>query len=199
MKRLPLVPTLIVLLAVPTMIALGFWQLSRAEWKEALLARLEANATAPTIDAPAALAARKDELSFRRVRARCAAVVELDPTAARSVDGATGYRQLIRCERAPGEPLLVSLGVATDPTARVGVAPGAAFTGRLVPRDGAPVFLLVSETPVGALAAEAPPGPDTIANSHRGYAVQWFLFATMLSVIYGLYLRRRSQDAMPRA
>ncbi|MDO9489844.1 MAG: SURF1 family protein [Sphingomonadaceae bacterium] len=198
MRRLPLVPTLIVLLAVPTMIALGFWQLSRAEWKEALLARLAANASAPTIDAPAALAPRKDELSFRRVRVVCAGVVDLDPTAARSVAGVTGYRQLVRCERAEGEPLLVSLGVATDPAASVSVAPGATFTGRLVPRGSAPVFLLVSDTPVGALAAEAPPGPDTISNSHRGYAVQWFLFALVLSVIYGVYVRRRAGAVMPR-
>lgn len=195
MRRLPLVPTLIVLLAVPTMIALGFWQLSRAEWKEALLARLDANAGAPTIDAPAALSVRKDELSFRRVRAVCTDVVDLDPTAARSVAGVTGYRQLIRCERAQGEPLLVSLGVATDPTASVRVAPGTSFVGRLVPRGSAPVFLLISDTPVGALAAEAPPGPETISNSHRGYAVQWFLFALVLTVIYGVYVRRRAVAA----
>lgn len=195
MKRLPLLPTLIVLIAVPTMIALGFWQLRRAEWKEGLLARLEANANAPLIDAPAALAADKDALSFRRVRAVCTGIVDAAPTAARTADGTTGYRQLVRCERAGAEPLLVSLGVATDPTARVGVAPGASFTGRLVPRDGTPVFLLVSEVPVGALAAEAPPGPDTISNSHRGYAVQWFLFALVLLVIYGAYLRRREGPA----
>ena len=199
MRRLPLVPTLIVLIAVPTMIALGFWQLSRAAWKEGLLARLEANATAPTIDAPAALSPRQDELSFRRVRVVCADVVDLDPTAARSVAGVTGYRQLIRCERARGEPLLVSLGVATDPTARVSVAPGATFTGRLVPRGGDPLFLLVSDAPVGALAAEAPPDPDTISNNHRGYAVQWFLFALVLAVIYGVYLRRQPHAVTPSA
>ena len=199
MRRLPLVPTIIVLLAVPTMIALGVWQLGRAEWKEALLARLAANRTAPMIDAPAELSPRKDELSFRRVRVVCANVVDLDPTAARSVTGITGYRQLVRCERTEGEPLLISLGVATDPTARVDVAPGSAFTGPLVPRSSAPVFLLVSDTPVGALAAEAPPGADTISNSHRGYAVQWFLFALMLSVIYGVYLRRRTGAVAPGA
>lgn len=192
MKRLPLVPTLIVLLAVPVMIALGFWQLRRAEWKEGLLARLEANAAAPLIEAPAELAARKDELSFRKVRATCTEVAARSPTAARSVDGVSGYRQLIFCSRASGEPLLVSLGVAADPAAAVTVAPGAAFSGWLVPRGGTPAFLLVSETPLGALAAEAPPGLDTISNSHRGYAVQWFAFALILSIIYGVYLRRRT-------
>lgn len=191
MKRLPLIPTLFVLIAVPTMIGLGFWQLDRAAWKEGLLARLELNAGAPAIDAPAALSARRDDLSFRRVRVTCDAIAALGPTAARSVDGLAGYRQLARCMPARGDALLVSLGVARDPTARVSVAPGATFTGRLVPRAGNPPFLLVSETPVGALAAEAPPGVDTISNNHRGYAVQWFLFALMLSVIYGAYLRSR--------
>lgn len=191
MRRLPLLPTLLVAIMVPTMIALGLWQLRRAEWKEGLLARLAANAEAPAIDAPADLGRRKDELSFRRVRVRCAGVTDHDPTAARSVDGATGYRQLILCQPAQGERLLVSLGVTTDPTQRVSVTPGAAFTGRLVPRDGEPTFLLVAESPVGALAAEAPPGPDTISNNHRSYAVQWFLFALVLSVIYAIYVRRQ--------
>lgn len=190
MKRLPILPTLLVAIMVPTMIALGFWQLRRAEWKEGLLARLAANAEAPLIDAPAKLTADKESLSFRKVRVTCAGVSAREPTAARSIDGAAGYRQLILCKPAAGEALLVSLGVAADPTQRVGVAPGAAFTGRLVPRSGDPTFLLVAESPVGALVAEAPPGPDTISNSHRGYAVQWFLFALVLSAIYGIYVRR---------
>ena len=38
MRRLPLLPTLVVAAAVATMIALGIWQLRRAEWKERLLA-----------------------------------------------------------------------------------------------------------------------------------------------------------------
>lgn len=191
MRRLPLIPTLIVLLAVPTMVALGFWQLRRAEWKDALLAQLAAHAEAPLLDAPAELAARRDALSFRRVRVACAAVEPRDPSAARSADGVTGYRQTILCRRAAGEPLLVSVGVATDPGLRLAVAPGATFTGRLVPRDGAPAFLLVAERAAGTLAPEVPPSIDTIPNSHRGYAVQWFAFALVLSVIYALYLRRR--------
>ena len=38
-RKLPLIPTLVVLAAVATMVALGIWQLQRAEWKEGLLAR----------------------------------------------------------------------------------------------------------------------------------------------------------------
>ncbi|MFC3711729.1 SURF1 family protein [Sphingoaurantiacus capsulatus] len=190
MRRLPLVPTLLVLLMVPAMIALGFWQLQRAEWKEGLLGRLAANAEAPVIGAPAELAARKDELSFRQVRITCAATHIGAPTAARAASGASGYRQIARCDRAGGEPLLVSLGVASDPTLRPTAIP-VSFTGWLVPREGSPAFLLVPDAPADArLAAEARPSLDTIANNHRGYAFQWFAFAAVLSLIYLIYIRR---------
>lgn len=193
MKRLPLLPTLIVLLAVPTMIALGVWQLQRAEWKSRLLERLAVNAHAPVIEAPADLAAPKDELSFRRVRVVCTRLVDRDPTAARSVDGAAGYRQIRLCQRTAGEPLLVSLGVGSSPD-RVRIPVDGAFVGTLVPRGGTPAFLLVSEAPARPLAREAPPTLDSIPNNHRAYAVQWFLFALILTLVYVAYLRQRHKE-----
>ena len=39
MRRLPMIPTIVVLLAVGTMVALGVWQLQRMAWKDDLLAR----------------------------------------------------------------------------------------------------------------------------------------------------------------
>ncbi len=190
MRRLPLVPTLLVLVMVPTMIALGFWQLHRAEWKEGLLARLAANIEVPAIDAPADLAARKDELSFRQVRVTCAATAAEAPTAARAANGASGYRQLARCTRGGGDTLLVSLGVAANPALRPASIPPS-FTGWLVPRDGDPAFLLVPATAADTrLSAEARPSPETIPNNHRSYAFQWFAFALVLSLIYLIYIRR---------
>ena len=44
LPRLPLVPTLIVAGAVAVMVALGVWQLGRAEWKGDLIARYTAAA-----------------------------------------------------------------------------------------------------------------------------------------------------------
>jgi len=38
-KRLPVIPTIMVVLAVAAMIGLGIWQLQRAQWKEGLIAR----------------------------------------------------------------------------------------------------------------------------------------------------------------
>lgn len=36
----------------------------------------------------------------------------------------------------------------------------------------------------------SPLGVESIPNNHRSYAVQWFLFAVILALIYGLYVRR---------
>jgi surfeit locus 1 family protein len=182
MRRLPLVPTFIVAIAVPMLLALGVWQLQRASWKAQLLDRYAANADAPAIDAPRSLSSLADTLAFRRVRVLCDTVEPRSPVAGRTQAGAAGYRQQILCRRRNGEALFVSVGVASDPTTR--------FTGRLVPRAGAPRFVLIAERPVPPLAAEAPPTLDTIPNNHAAYAAQWFFFALTLGAIYVLYLRR---------
>ena len=201
MRRPPLLPTAIVALAVPALAMLGVWQLDRAQWKEALLGRLAANAQAPVIAKPADLMARRSELSFRRVSTICREVRPWPPSAARSVDGRAGYRQQIWCHEGQGEPVLVSLGVAANPALKVVPAPGAVFTGPLVPRNGHspedPPFVLIAEAPVAPLAAEAPPTLAGIPNNHRAYAVQWFLFAGILMMIYGVWLRQRPKKTAP--
>lgn len=56
--------------------------------------------------------------------------------------------------------------------------------------------LAVADGTVTAGAAQSAwpePSPLSVAavpNNHRAYAVQWFAFAAVLAVIYGLYLRR---------
>jgi surfeit locus 1 family protein len=97
--------------------------------------------------------------------------------------------------------LLVSLGVAPNPALKAMPAPGAVFTGPLVPRNGRspedPPFVLIADAPLAPLAAEAPPTLAGIPNNHRAYAVQWFLFAGILVVIYGLWLRQRPRKMAP--
>jgi surfeit locus 1 family protein len=65
-------PTLLVLALLPVLIGLGFWQLSRAEEKTALLALYEARRSAAALDSPAALldpSANRDP-AYRRVHLR---------------------------------------------------------------------------------------------------------------------------------
>ena len=51
-RRLPLIPTIVVAAAVAVMIGLGVWQLQRAEWKERLIARYTRAETLPPIAWP---------------------------------------------------------------------------------------------------------------------------------------------------
>ena len=51
-RKLPIIPTILVALAVATMIGLGIWQLERRQQKEALLASYAAAAGKPPIGWP---------------------------------------------------------------------------------------------------------------------------------------------------
>ena len=50
---------------------------------------------------------------------------------------------------------------------------------------------LVADGAAPGLQPSARPSIESIPNNHRGYAVQWFLFAATAIVIYLLALRRR--------
>ena len=188
-RRLPTGPTVFVLLTVPVMLALGYWQMFvRAPWKDAVLAQIVASSNAPVIAMPNSLSA---DLAFRRVEVQCASLVSRGiGGAAVGATGVTGYRHLALCKPELGQPVLISLGSARDPKLSIGVPPQGRFTGRLIPRSGTPVYLLISETPLPLLTAERPPGIDSISNNHRSYGLQWWGFALSLFVIYLIYVRR---------
>lgn len=59
-------PTLFVLVSIPVLLALGFWQLQRTYWKDDLIARIEAQLSAPPLPVASAAALPREE--FVRVR-----------------------------------------------------------------------------------------------------------------------------------
>ena len=90
MKRLPVVPTILVALAVAAMIALGVWQLQRRTEKEALLAEL---ARQPVDAARRDRRSRRsgdDALLFRRASAMCLRADQL--ASSRNGAGSAGWR-----------------------------------------------------------------------------------------------------------
>lgn len=211
-RRLPIIATLFVLAAVATMIALGIWQLQRADEKTALLALYQRNAT---LTDPVALPRGgpvPPERLFRQSSGVCLEVTGWRQIGGRATDGTTGYRQLADCRTgAEGPGFVVDLGLAEDaqyqPTWNGGQVEGliveepvegglwASLTGtRPVPRP----MLVVAAPPAGLLAS-TPPDPSGVANNHLAYAVQWFLFAIAAVVIYVLALRQRwrKTDAPP--
>ncbi len=184
------------LLAVPILIGFGVWQLRRAEWKAALLTELAENAVAPmVVISPGVL---PDGLQFRRVR------ISLDcppqtpgARAGRNQAGQNGYVVTLDCTGA-GEPvrLVSGWGERPDSWRRIPAPfppPGEQpVEGVLVESTpGGPArWTLVSGTAPAPLRPAAPPSPDTIANNHVSYAIQWFSFAAILLAIYALYVRR---------
>lgn len=192
MKRVPVVATIVVVLAVCAMIGLGCWQLfDRLPRKEAFLAQLAANPTKPAIPFPAVA---DERLLFRRATATC------PPPAAirRAGAGASGFRLIATC----ASGLQVQLGTTRDP-AKDAAWGGDAVTGYIAHApDARPLIaglfdlaptplMLVADTPPPGLTANARPDLSAIPNSHLAYGIQWFFFAGVAGVIYVLALRRR--------
>jgi len=91
-RRLPLIPTLIVAAAVAVMIGLGIWQLQRAKWKEGLLARYAEAQKLPPIAWPTMPMSDAQLPLFRYATGVC-----LRPIAKRASDGGAvpgGWRDL---------------------------------------------------------------------------------------------------------
>jgi surfeit locus 1 family protein len=192
MRRVPVVPTIVVGLAVAAMIGLGLWQLLvRLPEKEAYLAQLAGNPAKPVVAFPTA---PDDRLLFRRTQATCRPPV----TITRAGAGNAGYRLIASCEGGTK----VQLGTTRDPRATVTWAGGAVRGWISHAPDAAPLIakiwnhgpqelLLVSATPLAGLAANTQPNVGLVPNNHLAYAVQWFVFAGVAMIIYGLAVRRR--------
>lgn len=184
MRKVPILPTLLVLIAAGVMIRLGFWQLDRLHQKEAMLAGYRAaaamNSEAAFPPAPGVL----DSALYRHARADCLQVLELSSRAGENVRGEAGWAHLARCKLANGGEGLIVLGWSRSPNAPQWG--GGQASGMIAPGPR-----LVADPPLAGLEANARPDPANLPNNHLAYAVQWFLFALTALVIYALALRKR--------
>ncbi|WP_341209419.1 SURF1 family protein [uncultured Sphingomonas sp.] len=200
MKRVPVLPTLLVGVAIAAMIALGLWQLlDRRPQKEAFLAQLAANPTLPAVAFPRVA---DETLLFRRSSAFCLEPVSITRAGA----GAAGYRVIALCRTgAEGPGLRVQIGTTRDPVGKVAWRGGKVSGWIAHAPDARPLIaevtqpqvarelMLVAATPAAGLAPNNPPSIESIPNNHLAYAVQWFLFAGVAAVIYVIALRRRGK------
>jgi surfeit locus 1 family protein len=187
-RRLPVLPTVIVLLAVGVMIRLGLWQLDRKDEKEALLANY-AGAQAMSADAIWPRNAEEAERAYyRHARIRCERVGSITPMAGTNARGQSGLSHVATCDLDQGGAANVVLGWSRDPAPRQWS--GGDVAGLIAPGgDAGP--RLIADPPIAGLEANARPDPSTIPNNHLSYAVQWFLFAFVAMVIYSLAVRKR--------
>ncbi len=190
MKRLPIVPTLIVGLAMALMIGLGIWQLHRADWKNALLAQYDANTRLPPIAFPKVPTKADERLLFRRATGLCLQPTSWAMSSGRNRAGLSGWRHIALCRTgAEGPGMAVDLGWSDNDESPKGYS-GGPVSG-VIGSDKQHILLLVADQAAPGLMPSAPPSMAEIANNHLAYAVQWFLFAAVALIIYLLALRRR--------
>jgi surfeit locus 1 family protein len=192
MRRLPVLPTIIVAAAVAVMIALGIWQLRRAKWKEGLLARYaQAEKGRPIVWPTVPL--KKEQLPlFRHATGVCLQPIGRRSSGGESAAGEPGFVHIVDCRTGTQGPVMsVEIGWSKDPNAKAEWT-GGPVSGIIAP-DRKSGMRLVAATPAPGLQASAPPSPASISNNHLFYALQWFAFAAIALVIYGLAVRKRGQ------
>ena len=196
-RRLPLVPTIVVAAAVALMIGLGVWQLQRARWKEGLLSRYAQADKLPPISWPTVPVKRDTLPLFRHATGMCVKPIGQRAVAGENRSGEPGYAHIIDCATgAEGPGMSVEVGWSKNPNAKVNW-PGGLVSGVIAPDRRMGMRLVAASAPPG-LEPSAPPTLASIPNNHRFYALQWFAFAAIALVIYGLALRKRwREEAKP--
>ena len=198
-RRLPLVPTLIVAVAVMILIGLGGWQLQRAVWKEQLLARYAAAEKLPPIAWPILLPKGDDKLPlFRHATGVCLRPVGKYAIAGENRSGEPGYAQIIDCATgAEGPGMSVEVGWAKNPNARI-QWPGGPVSGVIVPDRRTRIRLVAATAPPG-LEPSATPTVESASpispSGHRMYAATWFALALVALIIYMIAVMKRGRKA----
>ncbi|MBV7257317.1 SURF1 family protein [Pacificimonas sp. WHA3] len=205
--KLPVIPTVMVAIALPILISLGIWQLGRADEKAVILEAMSAAA-----DLPPAHVTGDDwpgGLDFRRVTIMCDFTGPPTAKGGRSAEGTLGYSYFAYCEPAESlKALTVNVGWDRRPDREVAlprfVSPDkrASVSGllRYAPTKigvmNAIPYLLIADPALGGLEPSLQPTVGDIPDNHMSYAFQWFGFAAVLAIIYLLFVRgwRRGRD-----
>ncbi len=186
-RRLPLIPTLIVAAAAAVMVWLGFWQLGRAEEKMQLIT-MYSRSTQLAQEAVFPQSGTGDDVWFRRSSIQCEEVVSIEAVAGTSETGQKGWAQRARCNVGAGvgadDLVLVDIGFSRDLT-------DADWDGGPVTGVIAPGPRLVADPAQASLQPLAKPNPSDLPNNHLAYAGQWFFFAITALIMYWFALRSR--------
>lgn len=216
-----ILPLLFGLVGAAVLAGLGVWQLQRLEWKQGVLAQIEARIGAAPVPLPTAPDPLADRYLPVTVTGRFTGQA-LDVLVSRKEIGA-GYRVIAVLQAADGRRILVDRGFVADEARGAGHAAGPvtvtgnlhwpdevdgytpapdAKTGLWFARDvpamaaalGADPVLVVARADTGD-GVEPMPVDAAIPNNHFGYAVQWFLLAVVwlgMTILYLWRMRRRT-------
>jgi cytochrome oxidase assembly protein ShyY1 len=190
-RRLPIVSTLIVAVAVAVMIGLGVWQLQRAKLHAAQLAGYQSAARLPPIAFPTAPVARNELPLYRYATGNCLRVVARRTAAGANRADEPGFLIIADCATgAEGPGMSVELGWSKNPNATFDWA-GGLVSGTIVP-DRVSRMRLVAASPVPGLEASAVPTPrvQISPGRNRGYALTWFALAAAALAVYAIAVRK---------
>ena len=195
MRRLPLIPTIIVAAATLVLVGLGIWQLQRMGVKAEQIAQYRTASKLPPVAWPA-VPPGDDSLLYRRASGFCLEPVAWRSAAGRNLSGDTGWSHIASCRTgAEGPGMRVDAGWSTSSAPPAGWT-GGRVTGVIAP-DRDHRIRLVADNPAPGLQPSAPPSPELTPNNHLLYALQWFFFAAAAPIIYLLALRRRQMKESP--
>ena len=197
-RRLPIVSTILVALAVAALVALGVWQLQRAKWKERLIASYAQAEKLPPITWPTMPVKDVDPLLFRHATGLCLRPIGRRAQAGENLAGEPGYVHILDCQTgAEGPGMSVEVGWSKDPNAKISWR-GGLVSGIIVPDRRSRIRLIAASAPPGLMiSAPPPPGGAISPGRHRGYAATWFSLAAIALIIYGLAVRKRLREERP--
>lgn len=199
-RRLPVVATIIVALAVALLIWLGFWQIRRSHENAELLAQYKVASKLPPIAYP--VAPFKGPLPlFRWATGMCQRVVGQREIAGRNRDGDVGWAHIVDCATgAKGPGMSVEIGWSKNPDTRVNWR-GGLVSGVIVPDRLHRIRLVAAAAPSGLEPAGLPSAENAVPvtpGRNRMYALQWFSFAAIALIIYALAVRKRWKEGRPK-
>jgi surfeit locus 1 family protein len=197
-----IIPTIMTAVMLIVLIALGLWQLQRMAWKETMLKNLALPVL--VLSAPAKMTA---DMELRRVQISCPEVSFADVKIRDYAAFTPQYRAFTKC---PGVDGIVVVDHGFNTTRGNPIAnPRRQFEGTV--REWQPESWAlrvagakrIKRADFGAAGAVSPffvkagppPKASNIANNHFAYAIQWFAFAGVLTVIYGLFAVRLWRDS----
>ena len=197
-KRLPIIPTIIVAAAVAGCIWAGIWNLGRIKLHRAELQRAQAASRLPPITFPS-IPMRNEQLPvYRFASGNCLKPVRRRTDVGENQAGEPGFAIIFDCVTgAEGPGMSVQVGWSKNPNAETPWKGG--LVSGVIVRDKKSRIRLVASSPAPGLEAngQAKAAISVPPERNREYAFQFFAFAATALVIYGLALRKKLKDAKP--
>ena len=197
-RRLPIIPTILVAAAVGLMIWLGIWQLQRAKLHAQQLEIYAKTARLPPVAFPTVPTRNYEAYFYRYATGNCLRVVGRRTSSGEDRTGEPGFVIIADCATgAEGPGMSVAVGWTKNPNAKF-AWDGGLVSGVIVPDDKMRIRL-VSASAAPGLDPISPPSPTVKVSPlrNRVYAMTWFAFAVMALIIYGLAVRKRLAEAKP--